>query len=86
MIFYMLMTLIRSRLQSRELKPCSCVQAQDHLRFIDFISEREMYVRFCAYVHFMNQTYAYLRDDRKIKFRMVSSQHFINEAPEVLTC
>ncbi len=29
----------------------------------------------------MNRTYAYLRNDRKIKFRMVSAQHFINEAP-----
>ncbi len=29
----------------------------------------------------MNQTYAYSRYDRKIKFRMVSPQHFINEAP-----
>ncbi len=35
---------------------------------------------FCMYVHFMNHMYAYLRDDRKIKFRMVSAQHFINEA------
>ncbi len=41
------------------------------------------------YVHFMNhtfaflrddRTYAYLRDDRKINFSMVSAQHFINEA------
>ncbi len=31
----------------------------------------------------MNQTYAYSRDDRKIKFRMVSVQHFINEAPDL---
>ncbi len=62
----MLMTLIRSRLQGRELKPFSCIsndQVQDHLRFIDFTSERD----------------AYLRDDRKIKFRMVSAQHFVNE-------
>ncbi len=29
----------------------------------------------------MNQTYAYPRYDRTIKFRMVSAQHFINEAP-----
>ncbi len=29
----------------------------------------------------MNRTYAYLRNYRKIKFRMVSVQHFINEAP-----
>lgn len=28
-------------------------------------------------------TYAYLRDDLKIKFRMVSEQHFINEAPDL---
>ncbi len=34
---------------------------------------------FCAYVHSMNHTHAYLRDDRKIKFRMVSVQYFINE-------
>ncbi len=31
----------------------------------------------------MNHMYAYLRNDRKIKFRMVSVQHFINEAPGV---
>ncbi len=31
----------------------------------------------------MNQTYAYSRYDRKIKFRMVSAQHFINEAPGI---
>ncbi len=30
----------------------------------------------------MNRSYAYLRYDRKIKFRMVSVQHFINEAPD----
>ncbi len=39
---------------------------------------------FCSYIHSMNHTYAYSRDDRKIKFRMVSAQHFINEAPELL--
>ncbi len=70
----MLMTLIMSCLQGRELKPFSCAQVQDHLRFIDFTSERDMYV------HCMNHMYAYFRDDRKIKFRMVSAQHFINEA------
>ncbi len=31
----------------------------------------------------MNQRYAYSRDNRKIKFRMVSAQHFINEAPGI---
>ncbi len=86
MIFYMLMTLIRGRLQGREMKPFSCTQVQDHLRFIDFTSEREVYVHFlCVYIHSMNHTYAYLRDDHKITFRMVSAQHFINEAPHVLT-
>ncbi len=64
---------------SRELKTFSCVQAQDHLRITDFTSERDAYVHF-LYVHSMNHTYAYSRDDRKIKFRMVSAQHFINEA------
>ncbi len=78
----MLMTLIRSRLQGRELKPFSCAQVQDHLRFIDFTSERD----FCLYVHSMNRTYAYLRNDRKIKFRIVSAQHFINEALCVCEC
>ncbi len=33
----------------------------------------------------MNHTYAYLRNYRKINFRMVSAQHFINEAPGELT-
>ncbi len=42
----MLMTLIRSRLQGRELKPFNCAQVQDHFRFIDFTSEREVYARF----------------------------------------
>ncbi len=32
-------------------------------------------------VNSMNHTYAYSRVDCKIKFRMVSVQHFINEAP-----
>ncbi len=32
----------------------------------------------------MNHTNAHLRNDRKIKFRMVSAQHFINETPGVL--
>ncbi len=36
------------------------------------------------HVHSMNHMYAYLRDDRKIKFRMVPVQYFINEAPEHL--
>ncbi len=35
---------------------------------------------FYTHVHFMNHPYAYLRDDRKINFKMVSVQHFINEA------
>ncbi len=39
---------------------------------------------FCSYVHSMNQTYAYSRYDRKIKFRMVSAQHFINEDPALI--
>ncbi len=42
----MLMTLIRSRLQGRELKPFSCMQVQDNLRIIDFTSERDAYARF----------------------------------------
>ncbi len=41
-----IMTLIRSRLQGRELKPFNCVQVQDNLRFIDFTSERDAYARF----------------------------------------
>ncbi len=79
MIFYTLMALIRSRLQGRELKQFSCTQVQDHLRFIDFTSESEVYVRFLCVRSFYHM-YAYLRDDRKIKFRMVSAQYFINEA------
>ncbi len=31
----------------------------------------------------MNHMYAYSRDNRKIKFRMASVQHFINEAPDI---
>ncbi len=40
---------------------------------------------FCSYVHSMNHTNAYLRNDRKIKFRMVSAQHFINETPGLMS-
>ncbi len=40
---------------------------------------------FCSYVHSMNCTYAYLINDRKIKFRMLSAQHFINEVPRGVT-
>ncbi len=29
-----------------------------------------------------SHTYAYSRYNRKIKFRMVSAQHFVNEAPD----
>ncbi len=83
MIFYIFMTFIRCRLQGREPIPFSYVQVQDNLRFIDFTSEKRCMCIFCAYTHSMNRTYAYLRDDRKIKFRMVSVQHFITEAPEV---
>ncbi len=69
---------------SRELKPFICEQVQDRLRFIDFTSERDVYANHLrTYSHFMNHSYAYLRDDRKINFKMVSAQHFINEAPVV---
>ncbi len=56
-VFYMLMTLIRSRLQgAEELKPFISMQVQDRLRFIDFRSEREacfLYVRsfYKSHVH-----------------------------------
>ncbi len=33
----------------------------------------------------MKCMFSYLRNDRKIKFRMVSVQHFINEATDLLT-
>ncbi len=82
MIFYMLMILIRSRLQGRELKPVNSAQVQDHLRFIDLKETRTS--DFCSYVHSMKRTYAYLGNDRKIKFRMVSAQHFIKEAQGVV--
>ncbi len=47
----MLMTLIRSRSQDRELKPLNCVQVQDNLRLIDFTSERDTYAHFLFNVH-----------------------------------
>ncbi len=81
MIFYFLMTLIGSRLQGIELKPFICIQVQDHLRFIDFTSERDFYVHFPHVRSFYESQYTYLRDDRKIKFRMVSVQHFIKKGP-----
>ncbi len=37
-----------------------------------------------VYVHSMNHTYAYLRDERKIKFRLDSVQQFINEAHDMI--
>ncbi len=72
----MSMTLIRSRLQARELKPFSCVQVQDNLRFIDFTSERDVYVHF-LYVHSFYESHV---RTFKIKFKMVSAQHFKNQA------
>ncbi len=82
----LLMTLIMSRLQGRELKPFSCKQVQDHLRFIDFTSERQAYLCFLFVSSFYESHVRILRDDRKIKFRMVSAQHFINEAPGPCVC
>ncbi len=68
---------IMSHLQGRELKPFNCMQSQDHLWFIDFTSEiHAIYVRAFRML-------AYVRNDRKIKFRMVSVQHFIKEARDV---
>ncbi len=60
---FMLMTLIRSRLQGRELKQFSCVQVQDHLRFIDFTSEREAYMRFLC-VRLFYESYVCSADPR----------------------
>ncbi len=82
MIFYMLITLIMSNLQGRVLKPFSCAQVQDNLQFIDF--DRGVRVFFYAYFHSMNHMCTYLRDYHKIKFRMGSAQHFINEACKVV--
>ncbi len=56
---------------SRELKP-----------LISHLNETRTCV-FFSYIHSINHMYLYSRDDRKIKFRMVSAQHFINEAPSV---
>lgn len=65
----MLMTLIGLSLQ---VEPFNCAQFQDHLRFINLTSEREVYACFCVYVHSLNHTYAHLRNDRMIKCRTVS--------------
>ncbi len=46
MAFYMLMTLIRSRLQGRELKTLICVQVQDNLPICKSAFERVQYVHF----------------------------------------
>ncbi len=43
MLFYMIMILIRVRLQGGDLTPVSCAQFQDHLRFINITSGREAY-------------------------------------------
>ncbi len=45
MLFYMIMILIRGRLQGGALTPVSCAQFQDHLRFINVTSGREAYAR-----------------------------------------
>ncbi len=37
---------------------------------------------FCTCVHLINHPYTYFGDDRKIHFKMVSAQHFINESPD----
>ncbi len=55
-----------------------CVKVEDHLRFMSHLKERCV---FCAYVHSMNHTCAYLTADRKIKFRMASVQSVTNEVP-----
>ncbi len=73
------MALIMSHLQGRELKSFSCMQVQDNLLFIIHIGMRRTLCVFSSYVNSMNHMYAYSRD-RKIEFRMVSAQHFINEA------
>lgn len=51
-LLYILMTLIRGRLQSRDLKPFSYAQFQDHLQFIHPTSGREVKAHFCVYNHF----------------------------------
>ncbi len=83
MIFYMLMTLIRSRLQAESCNhSIACKFKIICDSYISHLKETRS-CDFCSYVHSMNRTYAYLRNDRKIKFRMVSVQHFINEARSV---
>ncbi len=70
------MTLIKHRLQSGDLKLFS----------FNFTSVREAYVRFSVRTFILWITifeYAYLRNYHKINFRMVSAQHFINEAPDL---
>ncbi len=57
----MLMKLIMSRSQA-ELKPFSCVKVQDHLRFIDFTTERDVYMRFSVHMFSLNHMYTYLRN------------------------
>ncbi len=72
----MLIILIRSCLQGRELKPFNCAQVQDY----SHLKKTCTYI-FCSYVHSMNRTCANLLNDRNITFRMVFVQHLINEAP-----
>ncbi len=57
------------------------MQVQDDLQFIDFTSEREVYVHFLC-VH----SRLCIFEICKIKFRMVSAQHFIKEAQCVACC
>ncbi len=76
-IFYMLITLTRSRVQGRELKPFICESSSR-----SFVIHRfHIWKRGVRAFSEMNHTYAYLRNKWKIKFRMVSVQHFINVAP-----
>uniref|UniRef100_A0A672N2S8 5-hydroxytryptamine receptor 3A-like n=1 Tax=Sinocyclocheilus grahami TaxID=75366 RepID=A0A672N2S8_SINGR len=81
----MVMILIRGRLQGGDLTPVSCAQFQDHLRFINVTSGREAYAH--VFVHTFVFSESHLRTFEKLssnKLRIVYTQHFINEAPDVL--
>ncbi len=71
----MLITFNRWRLQGGALKPFNCSQFEEYFEFINFTSERKAYVNFLCIRSFSepHHMYARLRNNHKIKSRMVSN-------------
>ncbi len=74
-LYRMLMTFNRWRLQGGDLKPFNCAQFEEYFEFINFTSERKAYVHFLCIRSFSesHHMYARLRNNHKIKCRMASN-------------